>query len=200
MNNEVFYQSKSKFLPAPHVPYIPSTYRHIPQPEPPPPLFKTLELGNLFPNKSGDPNALAIKKNSLVSEEEFESLSSANSSTASTNSSITPKEIGDLSFNSRSYSSRWNTLKETNPFIPLQITEQFHDQKDDTEESQKLFKCNLCEVSFADNVILLSHLKNRHRSSMTKALKPQFSCGVCPAKFFKNSFLIKHCETHERTR
>ena len=193
-------QSKSKLQPASHVPYIPSTYRHIPQPEPPPPLFKTLELGNLFPNKSGDPNALVIKKNSLVSEEEFESLSSANSSTASTNSSITPKEIGDLSFNSRSHLSRWNTLKETNPFIPLQITEQFHDQKDEGEESQKLFKCNLCEVSFADNVILLSHLKNRHRSSMTKALKPQFSCGVCPAKFFKNSFLIKHCETHERTR
>ena len=26
----------------------------------------------------------------------------------------------------------------------------------------KLFKCNLCEASFADNEILLSHLKNRH--------------------------------------
>ena len=193
-------QDKSNLLPTQHLPYIPSTYRHIPQPEPPPPLFKTLELGTMLPSKSGDQNLIAIKKNSLVSEEEFESLSSANSSTASTNSSITHRDINDLSFHSRSNSSRWNTMKETNPFIPLQITEQFRHQKNDDQDGQKLFKCNLCDASFADNVILLSHLKNRHRSSMTKALKPQFSCGVCPAKFFKNSFLIKHCETHERTR
>ncbi len=59
-----------------------------------------------------------------------------------------------------------------------------------------LFKCNLCEIAFAENAFLLTHLKNRHRSTVSKALKPHFSCGACPAKFFKNSFLIKHTECH----
>ena len=59
-----------------------------------------------------------------------------------------------------------------------------------------LFKCNLCEIAFAENAFLLTHLKNRHRSTMTKALRPHFSCGACPAKFFKNSFLVKHVEFH----
>ena len=59
-----------------------------------------------------------------------------------------------------------------------------------------LYKCNLCEIAFAENAFLLTHLKNRHRSTMTKALRPHFSCGACPAKFFKNSFLVKHCEFH----
>ena len=31
------------------------------------------------------------------------------------------------------------------------------------DKSFLLFKCNLCEASFADNEILLSHLKNRHQ-------------------------------------
>jgi len=59
-----------------------------------------------------------------------------------------------------------------------------------------LFKCNLCEIAFAENAFLLTHLKNRHRSTVSKALKPHFSCGACPAKFFKNSFLVKHTECH----
>ena len=59
-----------------------------------------------------------------------------------------------------------------------------------------LFKCNLCEIAFAENAFLLTHLKNRHRSTVSKALKPHFSCGACPAKFFKNSFLVKHSECH----
>ena len=59
-----------------------------------------------------------------------------------------------------------------------------------------LFKCNLCEIAFAENAFLLTHLKNRHRSTVSKALKPHFSCGACPAKFFKNSFLVKHVECH----
>lgn len=66
--------------------------------------------------------------------------------------------------------------------------------------SGNLFKCNLCEIAFAENAFLLTHLKNRHRSTVSKALKPHFSCGACPAKFFKNSFLVKHCECHEKTR
>ena len=196
------YQTKSNVFQPQNVPYLPATYRHIPQPEPPPPLFKTWELDSLISqNQSNNQKCVAMKKNSLVSEEEFESLSSAsaNSSTASTNSSITRKENGDLSFSSRNSLARWGTTKDGNPFIPLQITEQLL-HKDENDDGKRLFKCNLCEASFADNVILLGHLKNRHRSSMTKALKPQFSCGVCPAKFFKNSFLIKHCESHERTR
>lgn len=63
-----------------------------------------------------------------------------------------------------------------------------------------LYKCNLCEIAFAENAFLLTHLKNKHRSTVSKALKPHFSCGACPAKFFKNSFLVKHCEFHEKTR
>ena len=63
-------------------------------------------------------------------------------------------------------------------------------------QEHHLYKCNLCEDSFSENAFLLTHLKNKHRSNMTKALRPQFSCGVCPAKFFKNSFLIKHCQFH----
>ena len=59
-----------------------------------------------------------------------------------------------------------------------------------------LYKCNLCEIAFEENAFLLTHLKNRHRSTMTRALRPHFSCGACPAKFFKNSFLVKHCEFH----
>ena len=51
-------------------------------------------------------------------------------------------------------------------------------------------------VAFAENAFLLTHLKNRHRSTVFKALKPHFSCGACPAKFFKNSFLVKHSECH----
>lgn len=66
--------------------------------------------------------------------------------------------------------------------------------------SGNLFKCNLCEIAFAENAFLLTHLKNRHRSTVSKALKPHFSCGACPAKFFKNSFLVKHCECHEKIR
>ena len=62
--------------------------------------------------------------------------------------------------------------------------------------SGNLYKCNLCEIAFEENAFLLTHLKNRHRSTMTKALRPHFSCGACPAKFFKNSFLVKHCEFH----
>lgn len=62
-----------------------------------------------------------------------------------------------------------------------------------------LFKCNLCEIAFAENAFLLTHLKNKHRSTVSKALRPQFSCGACPAKFFKNSFLVKHCECHGYT-
>ena len=62
--------------------------------------------------------------------------------------------------------------------------------------SGNLFKCNLCEIAFAENAFLLTHLKNKHRSTVSKALKPHFSCGACPAKFFKNSFLVKHCELH----
>ena len=65
--------------------------------------------------------------------------------------------------------------------------------------NKHLFKCNLCEIAFAENAFLLTHLKNRHRSTVSKALKPQFSCGICPAKFFKNSFLVRHCEVHEIT-
>ena len=64
--------------------------------------------------------------------------------------------------------------------------------------NKHMFKCNLCEIAFAENAFLLTHLKNKHRhSAVSKALKPQFSCGICPAKFFKNSFLVKHCESHE---
>eukprot|EP00095_Tigriopus_kingsejongensis_P004760 maker-scaffold510_size151595-snap-gene-0.40 protein:Tk04760 transcript:maker-scaffold510_size151595-snap-gene-0.40-mRNA-1 annotation:"hypothetical protein Phum_PHUM540530" len=62
---------------------------------------------------------------------------------------------------------------------------------------KKLFKCNLCEVAFLENAFLLSHLKNKHRSTMTKALRPQYSCAACPARFFKNSFLVKHVESHQ---
>ena len=63
--------------------------------------------------------------------------------------------------------------------------------------NKHMYKCNLCEIAFAENAFLLTHLKNRHRSTVSKALKPQFSCGICPAKFFKNSFLVKHIECHE---
>ena len=59
-----------------------------------------------------------------------------------------------------------------------------------------LFKCNLCEIAFAENAFLLTHLKNKHRSTVSRALKPHFACGACPAKFFKNSFLVKHIECH----
>ena len=38
-----------------------------------------------------------------------------------------------------------------------------------------LFKCNLCEIAFAENAFLLTHLKNRHRSTFCKALRPHFS-------------------------
>ena len=63
---------------------------------------------------------------------------------------------------------------------------------------KKLFKCNLCEVAFLENAFLLTHLKNKHKSSvMSRALRPQYSCGACPAKFFKNSFLVKHTECHQ---
>eukprot|EP00094_Tigriopus_californicus_P013389 TCALIF_12950-PA protein Name:"Protein of unknown function" AED:0.29 eAED:0.29 QI:386/0.5/0.33/1/0.5/0.66/3/0/704 len=62
---------------------------------------------------------------------------------------------------------------------------------------KKLYKCNLCEVAFIENAFLLTHLKNKHRSTMSKALRPQYSCAACPAKFFKNSFLVKHVESHQ---
>ena len=194
------YPLKSKqFLPDQTL-HIPTTYHHIPQPEPPPPLFTSLTNNSIPTCKVGDQNVMPNKKNSLISEEEFESLSSAsaNSSSASTSSSFTRKQAADFSMGHENNFTRWSTTRESNHLIPLQITEHFHPSSLDDEKP--LFKCNLCDASFADNVILLGHLKNRHRSSMTKALKPQFSCGVCPAKFFKNSFLIKHCESHERTR
>ena len=114
-------------------------------------------------------------KKSSISEEELESLSSTSSSVVSATSS-------NMLRNPETFFSigRWTSRAE--------------------DERRKLYKCNLCELSFADNEILLGHLKNRHRSTMSKALKPHFSCGVCPAKFFKNSFLIKHCESHEKSR
>ena len=101
---------------------------------------------------------------------------------------------------------RWSMMREqcgetTSQLHIRETPQQQYNPYSCEDESTKLFKCNLCEVAFADNVILLGHLKNRHRSAMSKVLlRPQFSCGICPAKFFKNSFLIKHCESHEKTR
>lgn len=72
------------------------------------------------------------------------------------------------------------------------------DKDVEMHEQSRLFKCNLCHVAFLENAFLLTHLKNKHRSTISKlALKPQYSCGACPAKFFKNSFLVKHAQSHQ---
>ncbi|XP_065220873.1 zinc finger protein 397-like [Planococcus citri] len=59
------------------------------------------------------------------------------------------------------------------------------------------FKCGLCGEMYANNSILLHHVKKKHGKIH---FHPPYRCGLCKAKFFRNSYLIKHNKLHEKPK
>ena len=160
-------------------------YRRIPQPEPPPEK----------PRSGHHRQSIFSRQPSLTSTTSSSSSSSGIGTLRA--GSVEESDDSDLSYGRWSLTRRSSSRKKKKQKQHL-ASAFLNGGEQSGAEQKKLYKCNLCEVAFLENAFLLSHLKNKHRSTMSKlALRPQYSCGACPAKFFKNSFLVKHCECHQ---
>jgi len=88
-------------------------------------------------------------------------------------------------------------------------------QKSEAPSEVRLFRCNLCHMSFLEEGFLQTHVRTRHggngingllrlsgrrgKGALT-LLRPRYACGACPARFFKLAFLIKHVEERHRVQ